>query len=93
MAADRATLRAAQLAAVLGALAAEPGLTAYQVGLHIPPDPGRAGVLARTAPLTLSLNLLSDLEKTGRARHVDDPKGNRWYLTDPPVASSDMEAS
>jgi hypothetical protein len=85
---DRTTkrdLEGFQLAAILTALAEKPGLTAYALGICVPvaqPVPAELIATARSAPPTLVLHLLGQLEKSGRVRMEPDPKGNRWYLTD-----------
>lgn len=83
-------LRDIQLAALEAALITEPGRTAYQAGLHVPvsrPERDQQPVLsgqlpAVPAPLTLTLGLLRELERTGRARQEPDRKGARWYPVD-----------
>ncbi len=93
---ERAELRAAQLAATVDALTdaalnGKPGLTVYALSIHIPVlqprglDPQRPGLLATSAPLTLVLKLLADLETAGTVRQQPDPDGARWHLTGPPV--------
>lgn len=77
-----------QLAALEAALAANPGRTAYQAGLHVPvPQPGPeellTGLQCAAAQLTLTLSLLRELERTGKARQEPDPKGARWYPVSP----------
>ena len=45
----------------------------------------RAGLLAESAPLALTLGLLADMEREGWVRKDPDPAGARWYLTGPEV--------
>jgi hypothetical protein len=83
---DQARLRAAQIDAITAALAARPGLTAYQLGLHLPVAPPAAGQMsaslpAEPAPLTLTVGLLADMVSEGWLRREPDPAGARWYLT------------
>lgn len=62
----------------------------FDLPVHQPGDgtlaPAAGRIGAHAAPLTLTLGLLAELEKTGRARKADDPKGNHWYLTVPEEA-------
>jgi hypothetical protein len=77
---NKAQLRERQLQAVAAILAEKPGLTAFQVGFHIPVEhPARSEILASSAPLTLVLSLLCELEKQGRVRAELNPKGALWY--------------
>jgi hypothetical protein len=48
-----------------------------------PPEAGQDTLLpgGRTAPMSLTLGLLEELRKTGRAHVEDDPHGACWYLT------------
>jgi hypothetical protein len=74
-------IRMQQLQAALKAVTDRPGITAYGVGIHVPvgqPDPS-SGVLAVSAPMTLTLSLLAELERQGKVYAVADPKGQRWY--------------
>jgi hypothetical protein len=95
-AAQAAQLRAAQLAAVLdaladAALAGKPGVTAHALAVHVPvyqPTPAETkatGVLACSAPLTLVLKLLAELQQAGQVRQDPAPGGARWHLTGPAV--------
>ena len=84
----KAQLREWQLQEALKAVTAQPGITAYTVGLHVPvdqPDGLVTEIVANSAPLTLVLSLLGDLEKQGAVRSVADPKGRQWY----PVAGAE----
>lgn len=78
----KALIRMQQLQAVLAALAERPGKTAYTIGLSVPvPQPGpSSGLLAVSAPMTLTLSLLAELEKQGKVRSEAEQRGRRWYL-------------
>jgi hypothetical protein len=92
--AERAELRAAQLTAVTDALTdaalkGEPGLTVYVLGMHVPiiqPGTAEPGVLASSAPLSLVIKLLAELEQAGTVRQEPCEGGARWHLTGPAVA-------
>ena len=77
----KAQLREQQLQAALTAVSERPGSTAYAVGIHVPvPQPQhRPDILAVSAPLTLVLSLLAELEKQGKVYAVADPRGQQWH--------------
>jgi hypothetical protein len=78
-------LEARQLATIVDVLANFPGKTAYQLSIYVPvkqptPEVQRlTGLLAVSAPLTLVLKLLGQLEDAGRVRSEPAPNGVRWY--------------
>jgi len=80
----KALIRMQQLQAVLAALAERPGRTAYMIGLNVPVQQPEqpSDLLAVSAPMTLTLSLLAELERQGKTRVEADPKGNRWYLAE-----------
>jgi hypothetical protein len=85
-AARDAELRRRQLDAILAALAEQDGQTAYMLGPHVPVPPPTihaavvSGVLAVSAPMTLVLNLLAELNLDGRVWCEPDQHGARWHL-------------
>jgi hypothetical protein len=83
-----AALEAAQIDAILTALAEQPGSTAYTVGLRLP-FTRITGQAARSAPMTLTLRLLGQLQDAGRVRSERNPRGARWYLTGQPEETPD----
>lgn len=82
----RQELRERQTADVLAALGEHPGMTAYLLGVYVQvPQPSdedwMEGRPVTSAPLTLVMGLLSDLQRAGKVRAEPDEHGQRWYLT------------
>lgn len=78
----KAQLRKRQLEAALAAVTEKPGITAYGVGLHVPveqPEGLVTEVVANSAPATLVLSLLAELERDGKVYAVADRRGQRWH--------------
>jgi hypothetical protein len=74
-----AELRAQTLAVVR----AQPGLSAYTIGTHLPvprADPGQ--YQWRVFPMTTLLKILADLAKDGHVYAVPNPAGQQFHPTE-----------